>query len=387
MVGVRFSRICLKIGLALIPYMSFRIGTVAVCDVFLITSMFFAIPSLFTYRLGKVFSNISVSYFVIFTSGLLVSLLSEDPANSTLALLKFFIMIFGYTFLIRYHLLLGNSIISFLNVYFYGATIFALQYIFGYYTIFHDNGFGRFEGLSDHVTNAAGSILIAIAINLNAILKRSFRLFNAFLQLILLWALMLTGSISSFIAFTVTLFIAAMYHPTAKLRSFVLIFSIAGVSILFVQKLGIYDFLERIKSTTSGRYNTSHSRIINWRSSLDGIFSSLRTLLLGNGLSKDSGLIQSRNFEVLQVHNSFLQMIYQGGLLFSVGIFLLISKAFSTARQFAVSDSKILIYPCTSSLVFCMTSPLMNSRYIWFPFLVALSSYGLYGQSTKKWLN
>jgi len=384
MSGVSLSRFSLKLGLALIPYMSLRIGTIAVSDVLMIIAICFAIPSLFRHHSDKLFPAFSASYFVIFMSGLFVSFLSEDPANSALALLKFFIMIFGYAFLIRYHLLLGSSTISFLNAYLYGATIFALHYVVGFYTVFHERGFGRFEGLSDHVTNAAGSMLIGIAINLNSILKRSFRPFNALLQLLLLWALILTGSISSFIAFAVTLSVAAMYHPSAKFRSLFLLYAIAGVSILLVQKLGIYDFMERFRSATSGRYNTLQSRITNWSSSLDGISSSLQSLLLGNGLSKDSGLIQSRNFEVLQVHNSLLQVIYQGGLIFSAGILFLITKAFSIAKQLTVSNSRILIYPCTSSLVFCMTSPLMNSRYIWFPFLVALSNYGLRDQSTKS---
>lgn len=377
MAGVRLSRISLKLGLALVPFMSFRIGTTALSDVLLVVAIFFVIPSILRYHSSKVFSTISASYFVIFTSGILASLLSDDPANSALALLKFLIMIFGYTLLIRYHLLLGSSTISFLNAYLYGAAIFSLQYVVGYYTIFEEQSFGRFEGLSDHVTNAAGSILIGIAINLNAVLKRSFRPFNSFLQLLLLWALILTGSISSFIAFTITLFVAAMYHPSAKLRSLVLLYAIAGVSILLVQKLGIYDFVERFRSATSGRYNTSQSRVINWSSSLEGIFTSFRSLLLGNGLDKDSGLVQSRNFEILQVHNSFLQLIYQGGLIFSAGIVFLISKALYVARQLTVSDARILIYPCTSALIFSMTSPLMNSRYIWFPFLVALSNLGL----------
>ncbi len=384
MVGVHLSRIFLKFGVALIPFMSFRLGATALSDVLLVISIFFVFPSLLRFHSSKFFLTISAAYLVIFMSGLLVSLLSDDPANSAVALLKFLFMIFGYTFLIRYHLILGSSTISFLNAYLYGTTIFALQYVVGYYTIFQNQSFGRFEGLSDHVTNAAGSLLIGIAINLNAVLKRSLRPFNLIMQLLLLWALILTGSISSFIAFTITLFVAAMYHPSAKLRSLVFLYAIAGLSIFLVQKFGIYDFTERFRSTTSGRYNTSQSRVINWSSSLDGIFTSIRTFLLGHGLDRDSGLIQSKNFEILQVHNSFLQIFYQGGLIFAAGVVFLISKALYVARQLKVSEVRILIYPCISALIFSMTSPLMNSRYIWFPFLVALSNHGLKDQSAKK---
>ena len=226
--------------------------------------------------------------------------------------------------------------------------------------------------------------MIGAAINLNDVLKRKFRPFSLLLQLLLLWALILTGSISSFIAFTVTLFVAAISHGSAKLRSLILVCATLLVAFFLVQKTGLYDFVERFKSTTSGRYNTSQSRVFNWRSSLDGITSSFRGLLLGTGLDKDSGLVQSRSFETLQVHNSLLQSLYQGGLIFAIGIVILISRALSMARQLLVSNTRILLYPCISALIFSMTSPLMNSRYIWFPFLIALSNYDTTDQAAKR---
>lgn len=384
MLGVRFSKLFLKSGLALIPFMSFRIGTTTLSDILLLIAIFLCVPSLMKNHSRRQISITSVAYFFVFMGGLLSSFVADEPANSALALFKLFIMIYGYTILIRHHLFLGSSTNSFLNAYLSGATIFSLQYIFGYYTIFQEQNFSRFNGLSDHVTNAAGCILIGVAINLNDVLKRKFRPFNLILQLLLLWALILTGSISSFIAFTFTLFVAAMSHRSAKLRSLILVCATLLVAFFLVQKTGLYDFVERFRSTTSGRYNTSQSRIFNWRSSFDGITISFRRLLLGVGLDKDSGLVQSRNYEILQIHNSLLQSLYQGGLIITVGILVLISRALSLARQLLFSNTRILLYPCTSALIFSMTSPLMNSRYIWFPFLIALSNHETTDQTANK---
>ena len=381
--GVQLSRVFLKLGLALIPFMSLRLGTTTLSDIFLIGAIFTVAPSVLRYRSFNPVHNSSVAYYVIFMSGLASSLLSLDPANSVVALLKFFIMIFGYTFLIRIHLLLGSRSTSFLNAYLYGSSLFAIQYIVGYYTFFQEQSDGRFEGLSDHVTNAAGSILIGVAINLNTVLSRHPKLVNLALQPILMWALILTGSISSFIAFTITLLVAAISHSSAKFK-FLLFFSMTLFLVSFlIQKLGAYDFVERFRSATSGRYNTSQSRIFNWKSSLDGILSSLHSLLLGSGLDKDSGLIESKSLEVLQVHNSLLQLLYQGGLIFSVGVIVLVRRALSIAKRFSVSDARVLVYPCVSALFFSMTSPLMNSRYIWFPFLLSLANFDLNMQPAK----
>jgi hypothetical protein len=228
-------------------------------------------------------------------------------------------------------------------------------------------------GLSDHVTNAAGCLLIGTSIVLTFLVERQKIKLYSFLLFIILWALILTGSISSFIAFFFTLLFSIMRRDRNRLGAFILIFSLIIFAVYLLQKFGFYDFVGRFRSTTSGRYNTSLSRILNISTSIKSITSDLHTFFLGVGLDKDSGLVQSDNQEILQVHNSLLQIFYQGGFFFMVSIIYLTSKGVNAALKLRPQLVHKLILPCVAAIIFSFTSPLMYSRYIWFPLILCLS--------------
>jgi hypothetical protein len=226
----------------------------------------------------------------------------------------------------------------------------------------------RSRGLAEHVTDAGGICAISFIACLT-FLKPKFRFVKALILTITLFALGSTGSISGLIASLVGYLLYLIYQnaKSARFQRFQLFFF--GLVAIFALNRYL-SISSRFKHATSGRYDTAATRIENWTSTLSIATDSLKNLLFGRGLHPKDNVVITSTGELLGPHNFILEGLSAGGIFFSIGLLIYLIQILALSYKQKIPNNFIPLLG--SSLIFAMTSPLMYSRYIWLPFLLAL---------------
>lgn len=326
----------------------------------------------------KRFSPITImSMMLILLGGLLSTFNSSLIILSLFGLSKIIFTLFGLSIIGRDLFDQGLTFDKIFKYWLIGAQIFSLLVINDYLrgSSFMSGPEYRDAGLAGHVTNAGGILAIALSIRLRMKIKAGFLYWKVIQISSIALALILTGTISAYIAFICSILINAKRVGSIKRVVLVITQVIAILTIILIlQKFMIYDFSGRFIHASTGRYSTIDSRLMNLGASIHEIFYSAKDFFIGRGLDGYAAFVYGSNGEYLQTHNLVLQAWMQGGFLFLVGILIYLIKAFNHKDNV----EEITILPiktaATTALIFSMTSPLLFARYIWIP-IVLLVAY------------
>ena len=362
----------LKLAFLTSPILVLRVGGITLSD-YLFFFAFIIVLMRSKSTLSK--SNIATKFYLpnvlIFASASLSMIVNPEKSDSFVTLIKFVILLIFIPWTLRILCLQKEDLYELLKFYCSGLLIFSI-----YIIIMRIQKYGfspsiattREKGLAEHITDAGGICSISILVCL-ILIKKIPNFFMTMILAIMLIALVFTGSVSGYIASiigVVTFFYRnSLRKVTLKDFSFGLMLS---VGIVALNKF--FDISNRINYATSGRYNTSESRIENWRVTLESTFENLTTLFFGLGLNPKNNTFLSESGEVLGPHNILLQCLSAAGVFFAIGISIYLIQIFKLSFS---NTSLFDFFPLLiTSLVFALTSPLMYSRYIWLPFLLSL---------------
>lgn len=361
----------LKLAFLTSPILVLRVGGITLSDyLFFFAFIIVLLRSKSTLSKSNIASKFYLPNVLIFASASLSMIVNPEKSDSFITFIKFIVLLILIPWTLRKLCLQKEDLYELLKFYCSGLLIFST-----YIIIMRIQKYGfspsiattREKGLAEHITDAGGICSISILVCL-ILIKKIPNFFMTMILTITLIALVFTGSVSGYIASiigVVTFFYRNnLRKVTFKNLSFGLMFS---VGIVALSKF--FDISNRINDVKSGRYNTSESRIENWRVTLESTFENLTTFFFGLGLNPGHTFL-SESGELLGPHNMLLQYLSAAGVFFAIGISIYLIQIFKLSFS---NTSLFDFFPLLiTSLVFALTSPLMYSRYIWLPFLLSL---------------
>jgi hypothetical protein len=373
--NMTLTRLLFLLGLFTSPLLSLRIESFTLSDFLFVASFLLTVLQ---YK-GKVSRNnlVQTYIFAIGSLILLVSLfsaiLNPDPVGSLLVILRFaFLTIFLPWTLITNFQSSAQSTFP-INILQFGILFFSLSVIYGAYKSGQAiSSVNRNFGLAEHPTDAGGFLSLGSVLWFCSLIRKitllkllGFTLINV--------GILLTGSISAILSTSIGVMVALLHYSRENLRekSALKIGIISVFAALFLYSRNVFSIKQRIQGATSGRYDTVSSRFQNYSESVSEIFTDLPHLIFGHGLSQSQAIVQSEVAYSYAPHNYILQMLYQGGLFFTI---LVLTYQLSALRNLTKSDGLVrnqLISVMASQVFFALTSPVMFTRYLWFPFILA----------------
>lgn len=363
-----------KISFLLSPFLVFRIGGITLSDYLFLAAFvitFFRSKALRTE--SKVLSQLYLPLILIFVFASISTFVNPDKIQSLVTLAKFFILLILIPWTSRKLCTSEEKLGKLVNFYLSGLVFFSLYIIFDRFrTIGLSSSIvgARESGLAEHVTDAGGICTISVLTCL-VFISQEKRLLKFATTLVCVFALIMTGSLSGYIATLigslVFIFRQNRSHVSKKNS-----FYFASITVLILILNKFFEISSRITHATTGRYDTASSRVESWKIVVKSSSEYLGTFLIGKGLHpKNSGLLTSTG-ELLAPHNLILECLSAGGIMFAIGILMLLTQILikSFKRRASYDFFPLLV----SSFIFAMTSPLMYSRYIWLPFLLSLQA-------------
>lgn len=330
------------------------------------------------YNIKELIPNyVYFSFILIGVGGVLSSILSSNSLDSLLSTFKLLFIGFGIFFTLIYNLIDGLKPKIIIYTLIVGVGIFAVFTIFDFYKIYAlTRGLNiRSIGLSDHITNAAGVLGIGLCSALAIFQSTKQRILPIFLIGTIGLALIFTGSVSGLLSVTIAILLSKNTKSSFNFKGKILSLTFFLVAVYFIQRYEIYDVIGRIQSATSGRYNTLNTRELNITAGIHGIFSSVAIFFFGTGLGGETGFVLDSTGGFFQVHNSLIQAWYQGGILTVIGIFIVwVRPILQSGDSSKFSANQAFQMSATCAVIFGMTSPIMNQRYIWIPILCLIAS-------------
>ncbi len=261
--------------------------------------------------------------------------------------------------------------------------------------------FGRYGGLTEHPNDLGGSAAIVFPVSLALARSAGTRVFGAAGKVIrLLWimigvSLILSGSVSATTAaFTGGLVFAILdragarsmsWHPG---RGILVALGLLTVILLIIPAAGSdTSAIGRGLSLVQGEESLAVGSTVENRSAQYGVvLSSVRSNpVIGSGLDLTSRrLTTGANQMQFEVHNFFLRVLYEVGIVGLVGMALIVGSLFRHAVWLLRTVDKSpygglapgLVGAMCSGLVLGLAQPLLFQRYYWMPavFVAALWS-------------
>ena len=370
----------LLIGVSLMPFLGWRILGYPISDWFFALSFLLVLlktPDKKTRISSLIPNRIFVGFTFIGTGSLLSSVISKYPFESIFTTLKLIFFGVGLLYLFVYHAVEGRNLKRIVYGFLLGSLVFSISIFINFSQIrsTYSNRFIRAVGFSDHITNAAGVLLVAVVFSFALIQERRYLIFHICLAATFGLALIYTGSVSAFLTLVIALLAPNRLTALGSIKKRLLFIAIASTTAVVVQTQGLYDIFGRFVNATSGRYNTFATREANIFAGIDELFSSVSIFVLGNGVGRQDGYVTDSLGGVSQVHNTLLQAWFQGGVFSFLGFILIwVVPFFSRPNHIRSGEWRILCLPALASLMFSMSSPLMLQRYIWIPILLLTTS-------------
>ena len=250
---------------------------------------------------------------------------------------------------------------------------------------------GRLAGLTQHVSDAGGVTSLSLAIGLGLAVgakSRRTRWANTALALLATVGLVLSGSVSGFIAVAAALLTLAV---AGRIRPIAALVAAGGTGLALTWTDGIQTDIGALSPTerfiqtlglNSGAYSSSESRMEVYRIAVDQAATSP---FVGNGLDPQSAIVAGTGFAP---HNLLIAALYMGGLAFLAGICLAIYASFAGSWLVAKSSgvASAVLAGSVGALVFSMTAPSLFNRYFWLPLalLAALKGRALLTQPSSE---
>lgn len=354
------------------PFLLFRIGGITISDyLFLVAFVLSLLQNRQQYFRSQILPKLLLPTLVIFSAASLSVVVNGNRLDGMITLLKFFVLLIAIP---RTCKIFCQSLIEFqslLRTYMFGLIFFSSFIFFSRivnYGLFTPTTLYRSVGLAEHVTDAGGICTISLVAHL-IFFQPKYRLTKSLFVIIALFALGSTGSLSGYIASLVgfVFYIAIEIRTGNRLQ----ILQLPLLGLIVAYFLNRYLAIEsRIQHATTGRYDTASSRFENWAATIQSSTENLSNFIFGRGLHPKDNVIISTNGELLAPHNILLESLSAAGIFFALGILIYLVQVAKFSVRFDTPYNFVPLLAASS--VFAMTSPLMYSRYIWLPFLLAL---------------
>jgi len=369
---MKYAYWSLKLAFLFSPVLILRVGGITLSDyLFVFAFIIVLIRSKSLLPKSQLTHKFYLPNVLIFVSASLSMLVNPDKSDSLITLIKFIVLLIFIPWTIRKLCFQKKDFHELLKFYCAGLLFFSTYTV---YMRIQKYGFSpsitetREKSLAEHVTDAGGICSISFLACL-IFMKQIPILFKLIVWTLTCIALIFTGSVSGYMASFIGIIVYIYRNNSRAFKMKNLIFGLMiGIGLFAINKF--FNISNRINHATSGRYDTSESRIENWRVTLESSFESLKTLFFGRGLNPKNNTFLSNAGEILGPHNIFLQCLSAAGVFFAIGVSIYL---FQILKVSISNTSTFDFYPLlVTSLVFSLTSPLMYSRYIWLPFLLAL---------------
>lgn len=361
-----------KVAFIFSPILVLRIAEITLSDyLFLLAFVMSFFQSRSIHINSKILRQLYFPLILIFAFASMSTIANPDKFQSSITLGKFFILLILMPWTFRKLCVAERQFDTLVNYYLSGMIFFSIHIIFDRYRTFGISApilSAREFGFAEHVTNAGGICTISV-LSCLIFLDRRKRLLRLTLTTISLFALVLTGSLSGYIA-TLAGLLVYFYRENGSFISKKNLISVSSLLVFLFILNDAFRISERISHATTGRYDTASSRLENWKLVITSSYKDLPTFLFGNGLNPQNNLVVVSTGELLGPHNIILQCLSAGGVVFAIGIFMFLFQILVIA--FRNRTSLDFLPLLVSSFMFAMTSPLMYSRYVWLPFLLAL---------------
>lgn len=390
---VNMSRRLVFLGMFLLPLLSIRVGkSLSVSDaIFAVAAILLALSVRPPVRRRPV-SGWVLGAFLVVIGGLLSSFGAVSPYASLVVVGNGVYVMFALQWTTRHVLTDTRLIHKAMAAFVLGTSLSAAVAIIQ--TKFHALGYqgsvagaegARALGLARQPDIAAVTYGLALvfALGLALQLGPGRRWWRVAAVAVLAVALIGTGSVSG-MACALIGTVVLLVRRGIKIHVLV-VTAIAVVSIYTVatslQHKGSGENLNpfaRIAQTTGHGtgYNTVNPRIATWKAATDGIIASP---VIGHGLDLQSSLVYFDPSLLISypTHNLPLLLWYQGGILFLFGFAIMMASAVRRLmgpRRDPTRD--IVLAGAVVVLAFSMQSPEMFDRWLWLPFLLAMTFRG-----------
>jgi hypothetical protein len=238
---------------------------------------------------------------------------------------------------------------------------------------------GRYSGFTGHVSDTGGITSLAVIAGVVLFMKAVGPLHVVVSMIILtggLAGLLLSGSVSGMLVAAV-FGALALLMIRSPLRRWVALIS-GGVSVLVVisaipnsrsRSLGPVERFKQVVGLTDGNDPTTNTFESRWTTITSGWHGFLNNPLRGHGLDPDSAAVIGG----LPPHNFWVDALYQGGLIFTVGLTItVVTSCYVGFRTLRVSvPASVAALTAWGAVFFSLTAPSFYNRYLWVPLALA----------------
>jgi len=374
----------LRIAYLTSPFLVLRLGGITLSDYLFAIAFIFALLQTQHQRFkSKIVLKFHLPILLIFVAAGLSVAMNENRLDGLITLIKFFILLIAIPTTSTIFCRSFSDFQSLLSSYMFGLIIFS-----GFTIISRIISFGlltpatlqRSSGLAEHVTDAGGICTISLVACL-ILFNSKIRFLKGLILIIALFALGSTGSISGYISSLVGFLLYVMNQ--SGIRKGINKFKLPFLGVIAAYILNRYlDVQSRFEHATSGRYDTAGSRLENWIATVQYSTKNASNFFFGRGLHPKDNIITAPTGELLAPHNIILESLSAAGIFFAIGILIYLIQIIKLSLK--PKQSYNLTPLLAASFIFAMTSPLMYSRYIWLPFLLALQQSLLNEQAERE---
>jgi hypothetical protein len=378
----RAAQFALYLALFFSSFLVFRAGPLAIGDLFLLASIvLIGVSRGLTPNAGWPRSPFQLGPSATIVAMLIIGSLlavseAQLPADSLSIVVRLVLVVFVLPWVARLTLPsvkeLGTALVWFVA----GAAVSSsgtiVQYIAGSSAIpgAGVTQAGRFTGFTGHVSDMGGVASLGLVFALGFVVSGRRRVFAVVALLISAVGLILSGSVSGFIAVGVGILVYLL-RGALKIRYAVLIVGLgAGVLAISSTLQGnlatALSPLERVQQalglTAKGRYATSDIRTETYSVAVEKIIGSP---LVGHGFDSSSWIVDG----VFPAHNLVIGALYQGGILVAVALVLMLARPVTKLWFLRHPDllTTQLLAGFSAAAVFAMTAPSLYNRYLWIP--------------------
>ncbi|MFW3386671.1 UNVERIFIED_CONTAM: O-antigen ligase family protein [Kocuria sp. CPCC 205274] len=380
------ARSMLYAGMFMVSLLVFRVaGAITVGDALLVASFLLtAVDTAMSGRRVRVSWMGLLACLLIFAGGLLTSLMAESPGSSAIVLGRVFLLAFLVPWTMSVLLSTPKRFKTGVIALAAGAALCGagtvLQLVIGdVIPGAVTTSAGRYPGFAAHVSDTGGIVCLAVVYGAGLLFAtgKSTKLVGLGLLSAGLAGVILSGSVSGMIAAAAGVLALLVWHRLSipKLIGLVVVMSVgtwvavASMSANTVALTPVERFLQSTGLTGDSSLNTTASRWDSIRAAWE-IF--VASPLLGEGLEPTA----SYAIGTLPAHNLIVAALFQGGLIFTLGLTLVCVLALCRGLrdQWVRGVSTAAAAGAVAAFVFAMTAPSFYNRYFWVPLILAVVS-------------